>query len=377
MSRFTNPVPQFFLDDGSVASFGRMYFYENNNFAVLKDTFSLPDNTVPNTNPLKLTGAGRLPSCHGEGLYSVKFYSANPENPDEDGTLIWSRNDVSLSELAGQFELWSPAETYTINDIAKDPSDGFYYQLYGAPTSKGEQPSTSLTKWEVVYFLTGFNPNKIYGEDDIVVDGGFIYRSLQDDNEDTPPSAKWANLTFNDSIAGNFSVGGNLTAAGTAFIGGNVLANSGKIIIGSGVNTYLNNLGQISYDDATYYDIATPESVTADLLGNDSYDRLSISTLGGTFTSGQIDLIKLGNVVTITVKTILAHASSSSASSDIGGIPAKYRPTENTELTIINGVGFDKVTVQTVGNIQISHLDSSFASVNRTSCPVFTISYVV
>lgn len=224
MSRFTNPVPQFFHDDGSVASSGRMHFFENKNYSVRKDTFALSDNTVKNTNPVKLDGQGRMPPCHGEGLYSVKFYAANPDNPDIDGALQWTRDDVSLSELSSQFELWIAAETYTINDIAKDPSDGNYYQLYGAPTSKGEQPSASLTKWELVYFLTGFNPNKTYNLDQIVVDGGFIYRSLEDDNEDTPPSAKWANLTFNDSIAGNFDVGGNLVVSGTVESASNLFA---------------------------------------------------------------------------------------------------------------------------------------------------------
>lgn len=212
MSRFTNPVPQFFLDDGTIASSGRMYFYENKNYAALKATYSKSDNTVPNTNPLILDGQGRVPACFGEGLYSVKFYAANSENPSSDGALQWTRDDVSLSELTGQWELWNAAETYEVGEFAKDPTDGNYYQLWGAPTSKGEQPSTALTKWELVYFLTGFNANKTYDEDDIVVDGGFIYRSLEDDNGDAPPSAKWANLTFNDSIAGDFSVSGVVSA---------------------------------------------------------------------------------------------------------------------------------------------------------------------
>jgi len=237
MSRFTNPVPQFFLDDGAIASSGRMYFYENKNYAALKATYSKSDNTVPNTNPLILDGQGRVPACFGEGLYSVKFYAANPENTSSDGALQWTRDDVSLSELTGQWELWNAAETYEVGEFAKDPADGNYYKLFGAPTSKGEQPSTTLTKWEMVYFLTGFNTNKTYNENDIVVDGGFIYRSLEDDNEDTPPSSKWANITFNNSIDGNFSVDGDLDVTGDADVVGAFSAASVETDLYLGVGT--------------------------------------------------------------------------------------------------------------------------------------------
>lgn len=352
MSRFTNPVPQFFRDNGELASSGRMYFYENKNYSLLKSTFSQPDNTVANTNPLKLDGQGRLPNCFGEGLYSVKLYAANPDNPNIDGELIWTRDDVDLSAGGdAAFSEWSPVQTYGTGSIVKDGEP--YYRLYGSAASKGEQPSLTPSKWEEIVFITGHIAGRSYPEDYIVKKDGYLYRSNTADNTTTPPSADWENLTFNNSVTGDFSVGGDLDVADNIQIG-----------LDSGTKTFIRFDGKMSSDGVTYYDIATS-------------DRLSITTLGGTFTGGQIDLVKIGDVVTITVKVGLAHASSSSVSSDSGGIPSKYRPTANTEMTIINGVGFDKVTVQTAGNIQITHLDSSFASINRTSCPFFTISYVV
>lgn len=203
--RFTNPVPQFWLDNGTVASSGKIYFFENKNYSAMKATYSQPDNTTPNTNPVILDGQGRMPSCFGDGLYSVKFYSA-------DGSLQWTRDDVSLSAETGQMELWLPAVRYTINDIVKDSINGEYYQLYGATSSIGNQPSTSLNLWQKIVFITEHNTNKTYSIDNIVKSGGFLYRSLQNNNTDTPPSAKWANLTFNDSVAGDFNVGGNLNS---------------------------------------------------------------------------------------------------------------------------------------------------------------------
>lgn len=220
MSRFTNPVPQFFLNDGTIASSGRMYFYENKNYAALKATYSNPDNTVANTNPLILDGQGRIPPCFGDGLYSVKFYASNPDNPSVDGALQWPRDDVSLSELSGQWGLWNAAETYSVDEFAKDPTDGNYYQLWGAPTSKGEQPSTNLTKWEQVVFITVYNSNKTYNINDNVVNTGLLYRCNTNGTIGiAPPSAQWDNLTFNQPYTeGTFTpvaVGSTTAGVGT------------------------------------------------------------------------------------------------------------------------------------------------------------------
>jgi len=216
MSRFTNPVPQFFLDDGTIASSGRMYFYENKNYAALKATYSKPDNTVANTNPLILDGQGRIPACFGEGLYSVKFYAANPENPSADGALQWTRDDVSLSELTGQWELWNAAETYEINDIVKDPTDGGYYKLWGASTSKGEQPSLTLEKWEQIAFLSFYNANRTYSLNETVIYLGKLYSSLADGNVTAPPSVNWEFLSLDADQGSYLPVIYGTTAHGVA-----------------------------------------------------------------------------------------------------------------------------------------------------------------
>lgn len=331
MSRFINPVPQFRLDNDQVASSGRMYFYENKNFSVLKATYSQPNNTIANTNPLILDGQGRVPPCFGEGLYSVRVYAADPENPGVNGEQIWARDDVSLSELTGQFDLWNPAKIYSINDIAKDPSDGLYYQLYGAVTSTGEQPSTSPTKWELVYFLTGYNSNKTYSEDQIVVDGGFIYRSLEDNNSDNPPSAKWANLTFNDSVAGDFTVGGNL------IVGGNIIA----------------------------------ESVRVDL--------------GGGFDAAQKVVVeRVGKTVTITSVGYPTHPS---ASTRVSGaiippnmrIGSNYSPGQSVAFSFISSAGYlTAIDVNFDGTIRISYFDYAGAAVSRTDTGKgFSVSYTI
>jgi len=183
MSRFTNPVPQFWLDNGTAAASGLIEFYENGNFSAKKDTFSDSGLTIKNTNPVNLDGQGRMPSCFGQGLYSVKLYAYDNSAVDKKGALQWSRNDVDMSNGgAGAFDDWSAVVTYALGDAAKD--NGKYYSLYGGATSKGERPSTTPAKWEEIAFLTVFNTSKTYSEDEIVIDGGFIFRSLEDNNND-------------------------------------------------------------------------------------------------------------------------------------------------------------------------------------------------
>ncbi len=219
MSRFINPVPQFFLNDGSLASSGRMKFFANEDYSTDKETYSQPDNTIPNTNPLILDGSGRMPACFGEGLYSVKFYEYDPNEVDGLGSLQWTRDNVSLSTLTGQFDVWSPIESYDQGDSAK-ASDGEYYQSL-SNGNKGNNPISSPGFWTKIIFITEYNPNVNYAVNKIVSSAGRLYRSNVFPNiGNAPPASQWDNLTFNNSVTGNLTVTGNVTASIGTFTGG-------------------------------------------------------------------------------------------------------------------------------------------------------------
>jgi hypothetical protein len=224
MSRFINPAPQFFIG-GEVASSAKMKFYENKDYSTLKDTFSQPDNTSANTNPLSLDGDGRMPPCFGSGTYSVKLFAYDPDVIGGVGTLEWTRDDVVLSELTGQFSNWSGLNTYAIGDITK-ASDSFYYRSFNSGNI-GHDPTTSPTFWEKMLFITAYNPNRNYLVDDNVISGGHLYRSNVTPNiNHTPPSSQWDDLSFNSSITGNFTASGNITAGGSvtaaSYVGGSL-----------------------------------------------------------------------------------------------------------------------------------------------------------
>jgi hypothetical protein len=99
MSRYVDPTPQYFLDNGDLASAGLLYFYENLDYLTLKDTFNLAG--VTNTNPVVLDGSARVPEIFGSGLYSVIFKSAA-------GVTQWTRDAVDLSSGGSSSALVSP-----------------------------------------------------------------------------------------------------------------------------------------------------------------------------------------------------------------------------------------------------------------------------
>lgn len=180
MSRYVNPVPQYYLNDGSVASSGKLYFYENKDPNTKKDTFSDEPETIKNTNPVLLDGEGRCPPIFGTGRYTVVLKSN--QNIQQ-----WSRDDVDLTSVLGQFADWSAIITYRVNDIVRG-SDGNYYSSI-VSNNLGNDPISSPTLWEELEFLTVWNTNATYSQDDIVIDEGNFYRSVSDDNTGNKPSA--------------------------------------------------------------------------------------------------------------------------------------------------------------------------------------------
>ncbi len=191
MSRFINPVPQYWLDDGSIASSGKMVFFENKDYSTKKDTYSQSDNTTENTNPVTLDGQGRMPPCFGDGLYSVKFYAYDNSAIDKLGALQWSRDDVSLSELSGQFNDWSPLFPYRVDDIARG-SDGNYYRSLQSGNISNNPIGAAGEFWERIVFITIYNPYRVYQLDEVVMYNGILYRCDESDLTGvTPPSAGW------------------------------------------------------------------------------------------------------------------------------------------------------------------------------------------
>lgn len=207
MKRFTNPVPQFLKNNGDLASGGKLYFYQSGSDVTFKTIYSDEAGTTPLANPVNLTNEGRVTSIYGDGEYRVKFY-------DQNNVLQWSR-EYDFSEDSAQFEEWNSQISYSINDVSRG-GDGNYY-ISQTNGNLGNDPTnvSSSGDWSQIALLEVWNADKVggYANDAVVIRNGRLYASNTAGNTTTPPDATWDDLSFNNAVAGDFSVTGDATFA--------------------------------------------------------------------------------------------------------------------------------------------------------------------
>lgn len=93
--RILNQAPQYLLPNGQVNAGGKLYFYETD-LTTPKDTWSDPDLTTLNSNPVVMDAAGRTSTdVWGDGEYGVVM-------TDADDVVIWTRNNVQAAGSASQ-----------------------------------------------------------------------------------------------------------------------------------------------------------------------------------------------------------------------------------------------------------------------------------
>lgn len=87
--RLVNQAPQYLLANGSVNAGGSLTFYETD-LTTLQNTWSDPDKTTLNPNPVVLDAAGRAATdIWLDGSYGVVLKDAS-------GVVIWTRNNVAI-----------------------------------------------------------------------------------------------------------------------------------------------------------------------------------------------------------------------------------------------------------------------------------------
>lgn len=208
MKRFTNPVPQYLTIAGEIASYGKLYFLEAGSDD-LNDTITIYGDLAgeaPIHNPVTLYDSGRIPAIYGDGQCRVKFI-------DSTGVHQWTR-DYDFVDESGQYDDWSSQRSYNLDEISRYANGKYYRSLQN--NNLGNNPTTALNYWSEIPLIEYFNSSRPggYGDGDVVIFGGQFYLSLADGNEETPPHANWQNLSFGNSITGNFTVTGAVSAGG-------------------------------------------------------------------------------------------------------------------------------------------------------------------
>jgi hypothetical protein len=194
MPRIIDAFSQFFDDNGDPLINGKLKFVESGTNNTDKDTFADINETIANTNPVILDGAGRCPNVFGTGSYNVISYTSADVQ-------IQQFDPVSGDTLEGAFSEWNAITIYSEGDIVTG-SDGLYYRSI-SPGNQNQNPISTPGQWEEVKFVGIWNTVISYDAGDTVYGSdGILYYSLiaaNVGNDPTTDDANWRSYLFNTS----------------------------------------------------------------------------------------------------------------------------------------------------------------------------------
>jgi hypothetical protein len=204
MARFGDLDTQYLDDAGDPLVNGKVYFYESGT-TTLKATFADVNQSIPNTNPVILTAAGRQPNIFFDGVAKA---------------ILTSNSDVQIlvrdpvGETATDFgDEWVATKIYSANDVVLGSDGVFYRSLQNG--NQNNNPVTSSGFWTLLYSVE-WNQGITYQVGAMVTYNGEQYQSLQSTNLNQNPStqtAYWVLLSFAWLATATYSDGMN--AVGT------------------------------------------------------------------------------------------------------------------------------------------------------------------
>ncbi|MCK5602014.1 hypothetical protein KAR91_09100 [Candidatus Pacearchaeota archaeon] len=286
MSRFDNPVPQFFGDDGTVGDGWKLDFFESGT-STRKDTFKDVNLTIPNANPIILA-AGRVPNCFFDGTAKVRLL-------DNNDVLQWERDPVG-GTTATQFGDWDSVTSYSVTDIVRGSDNEYYISIINS--NAGNDPTSTPAAWSQLVNIVDWNTNETYAVNDTVRGSdGKLYRGLTASNQGNDPTSSGSDWrTSVEAVSGVITAdlvgdvtgdltGGIIETTGNAVlnvaiipIGDWDMASSTSVNVAHGfadITKIMNIQGLIRNDDATI-------SYPLTLAGKGSLGEASISQIDAT-----------------------------------------------------------------------------------------------
>lgn len=184
MARFGSIGNQYFDNAGDPLVNGKLYFFESGT-SIDKDTFADINLTIPNSNPVLLTAAGRQPNIFFNGAARVVL-------TDKNDVQIEERDPVGSDEIVGSFSEWDAQSVYAFGDFVVGP-DSLYYQSI-ANLNQGNQPSIGANWWSRIDFVTYWNTNQLYTTNNpVIASNGRLYLSKSLNNQGNDPVSDYAN----------------------------------------------------------------------------------------------------------------------------------------------------------------------------------------
>lgn len=179
MARFGNPVTQYLDDAGDPLVSGKLYFYKSGTNDP-QNTYADINESIPNTNPVILTGAGRLPNVFlASASYKVILTSS-------DDVQIWERDPVGGESALGNFSPWNSLTIYGVNDIVEGSDGNFYISI--TEGNQGNDPTASPSDWTEIKFIRSWNTNETYDANRVAQGSdGLLYTSVVGSNQGNDP----------------------------------------------------------------------------------------------------------------------------------------------------------------------------------------------
>ena len=185
MARFINPDPQYLDGDGVPLVNGKLTFYAaGTNTKII--TYADELESTPNTNPVLLDAAGRVPNVFFSGSARV-ILTADNLTTGQVGVQIFDRDPVGGEKELGDFTLWDSVVTYNFNDIVEGSNAKFYISL--SNVNQGNDPVSTPAEWTQINFLGVYNTNQSYSIGNVAQTAdGNCWASQIDNNVGNNPS---------------------------------------------------------------------------------------------------------------------------------------------------------------------------------------------
>ena len=204
MARFGDLDTQYLDNAGDPLVNGKIYFYESGT-TTLKTTYADVNSSIPNTNPVILTAAGRQPNIFFDGVAKAVLTSNSGEQ-------ILVRDPVGDTNTDFGDE-WVATKVYSANDVVRG-SDGVYYRSL-SNGNQNNNPVTTSGSWTLLYSVE-WNVGITYDIGAVVTYDNYQYQSLQAGNVGNQPDVAtsfWVGLEFAWLSTAEYSEGQN--AVGT------------------------------------------------------------------------------------------------------------------------------------------------------------------
>lgn len=204
MARFGDLDTQYLDNAGDPLVNGKIYFYESGT-TTLKTTYADVNSSIPNTNPVILTAAGRQPNIFFDGVAKAVLTSNSGEQ-------ILVRDPVGDTNTDFGDE-WVATKVYSANDVVRG-SDGVYYRSL-SNGNQNNNPVTTSGSWTLLYSVE-WNVGITYDIGAVVTYDNYQYQSLQAGNVGNQPdvaTSYWVGLEFAWLSTAEYSEGQN--AVGT------------------------------------------------------------------------------------------------------------------------------------------------------------------